>query len=252
MAGFFKSFGKGILYCLFLPFVIAILAIYAIFGLLILVVLFLKNIILFFRGKSIFSDLEEDTQAKAIIDANKAAAQQILANQLNPAIPVSNTTNTTNTTNNIFIVAPTDLNGVQNAEQLLKKVQAIDNQNDTVLIENNSGDIKMIENGPTNDVVEEIDSEEENIVLKRDGSENAESHHHTFETDSTIIKDPLEAKTNELPKPKQTADAIDIGIGYYEPKQGHFDQEDDFEEDGEESDGNNGVSISSFKERSKK
>ena len=252
MAGFFKSFGKGILYCLFLPFVIAILAIYAVFGLLILIVLFLKNIILFFRGKSIFSDLEEDIQAKAIIDANKAAAQQILANQLNPTVPVSNTTNTTTTTNNIFIVSPNDLNGIQNPEQLLKKVQAIDNQSDTVLIGNESDNIKMIESGPITTTAEEPNDQEDNIVLRRDGGETNNPYHQPAEKEPIIIEEPEEVKINEPTKPKETVKPIDVGVGFYEPKQGHFDQEDDFEEDEDEGDNNNGVSISSFKERGKK
>lgn len=252
MAGFFKSFGKGILYCLFLPFVIAILAIYAIFGLLILVVLFLKNIILFFRGKSIFSDLEEDTQAKAIIDANKAAAQQILANQLNPTVPISNTTNNTTTTNNIFIVSPNDLNGIQNPEQLLKKVQVIDNQSDTVLIENESDNIKMIESGPITTTSEEPNDQEDNIVLKREGSESNNLYNQPTEKEPTIIEEPKEIKIIEPTKPKESVKTIDAGIGFYEPKQGHFDQGDDFEEEEEEDDNNNGVFISSFKERGKK
>ena len=252
MAGFFKSFGKGILYCLFLPFVIAILAIYAVFGLLILIVLFLKNIILFFRGKSIFSDLEEDIQAKAIIDANKAAAQQILANQLNPTVPVSNTTNTTTTTNNIFIVSPNDLNGIQNPEQLLKKVQAIDNQSDTVLIGNESDNIKMIESGPITTTAEEPNDQEDNIVLRRDGGETNNPYNQPAEKEPIIIEEPEEVKINEPTKPKETVKPIDVGVGFYEPKQGHFDQEDGFEEDEDEGDNNNGVSISSFKERGKK
>lgn len=252
MAGFFKSFGKGILYCLFLPFVIAILAIYAAFGLLILIVLFLKNIILFFRGKSIFSDLEEDIQAKAIIDANKAAAQQILANQLNPTVPVSNTTNNTTTTNNIFIVSPNDLNGIQNPEQLLKKVQAIDNQSDTVLIENENDNIKMIESGPITTTAEEPNDQEDNIVLRRDDGETNNPYNQPAEKEPIIIEEAEEAKINEPTKPKETVKPIDVGVGFYEPKQGHFDQEDDFEEDEDEGDNNNGVSISSFKERGKK
>ena len=64
MSGFFKSFGKGILYLFVLPFLLIILALYGIAGLFGFVFLFFKSIILFFTGRSLNDDLPEDIEAK--------------------------------------------------------------------------------------------------------------------------------------------------------------------------------------------
>ena len=70
MVGFFKSFGKGILYVLVLPFLIVILAIFGVVGLLGFLVMTIKGIILFFTGRSLFGPLPEDEKAQQIIKAN--------------------------------------------------------------------------------------------------------------------------------------------------------------------------------------
>ena len=70
MAGFFKSFGKGILYVLVLPFLLAILALYGVIGLLVFVFMTFKGLILFFTGRTLFGPLPEDEKAQQIIKAN--------------------------------------------------------------------------------------------------------------------------------------------------------------------------------------
>lgn len=67
MGSLFKSFGKGILYLLVLPFLLVILAVYAAVGLLVFLFLGIKALILFFTGRSLYDDLPEDKQAKEII-----------------------------------------------------------------------------------------------------------------------------------------------------------------------------------------
>lgn len=69
MASFFKSFGKGILYLLVLPFLVVILAVYGVVGLLVFVFMAFKGLILFFTGRSLFDDLPEDKKAKEILAA---------------------------------------------------------------------------------------------------------------------------------------------------------------------------------------
>ena len=72
MSGFFKSFGRGILYVIFLPFILLCLALYSVIGIIILFLLSIKSIVLFFKAKTIFSPLEEDEQAALIIHKTKS------------------------------------------------------------------------------------------------------------------------------------------------------------------------------------
>ena len=67
MANFFKNFGKGLLYVIFFPFIIVGIVLYAVFGLFVFVFQFFKLIYLFFTGRTLFSDFEEDIAAKAIL-----------------------------------------------------------------------------------------------------------------------------------------------------------------------------------------
>ena len=68
MGSFFKSFGKGILYILTLPAVLIVLVFYAIVGLFTFIFLMLKSVVLFFKGKTIFSELPEDKRAREILN----------------------------------------------------------------------------------------------------------------------------------------------------------------------------------------
>ena len=67
MANFFKNFGKGLLYVIFFPVIIVGIVLYAVFGLFVFVFQFFKLIYLFFTGRTLFSDFEEDIAAKAIL-----------------------------------------------------------------------------------------------------------------------------------------------------------------------------------------
>ncbi len=52
MAGFFKNIGKGILYVIGFPFIIAGIALTAVFGIFVFLYQLIKIIILFFQGRS--------------------------------------------------------------------------------------------------------------------------------------------------------------------------------------------------------
>ncbi len=69
MTEFFKKLGQGLLYTLVLPVLIVVLAGYSVYGLIIFIIMLFKSIILFFRGKSINSDLPEDIEAKRRLKA---------------------------------------------------------------------------------------------------------------------------------------------------------------------------------------
>ena len=65
MAGLFKNIGKGIGYFFAFPGLLIAIAIYSVFGLIVFVFQFFKLIILFFTGRTLFSDLPEDIELKA-------------------------------------------------------------------------------------------------------------------------------------------------------------------------------------------
>ena len=67
MAGLLKSFGKGCLYILVLPVLIAVLCVYAVLGVLMFIYVGIKGIYLFFTGRS-FKELPEDVKARAILN----------------------------------------------------------------------------------------------------------------------------------------------------------------------------------------
>ena len=84
MGNFFKSFGKGVLYLLVLPFLLVILAVYAVVGVFVFIFEGIKAIVLFFSGRSLFDDLPEDKKAKEIIaslSAHKAEATLAAQNE---------------------------------------------------------------------------------------------------------------------------------------------------------------------------
>ena len=71
MASFFKNFGKGVLYVLVLPALLAGLVIYAVVALFVFIYLAIKGLILFFTGRSLYEDLPEDVEAKRILNRSK-------------------------------------------------------------------------------------------------------------------------------------------------------------------------------------
>ena len=71
MVSFFKNFGKGVLYVLVLPALLAGLVIYAVVALFVFIYLAIKGLILFFTGRSLYEDLPEDVEAKRILNRSK-------------------------------------------------------------------------------------------------------------------------------------------------------------------------------------
>ena len=76
MGNFFKSLAKGLLYFLAFPGIIIAVSVYAVFGVFVFLYQFGELIYLFFTGRTLFTDLEEDRQVKAIIEANKIDVNQ--------------------------------------------------------------------------------------------------------------------------------------------------------------------------------
>lgn len=77
MSSLFKNIGKGIGYFFAFPGLIIAIAIYAVFGLIVFIFQFFKLIFLFFTGRTLFSDLPEDIELKALkAQANESAKQE--------------------------------------------------------------------------------------------------------------------------------------------------------------------------------
>ena len=76
MASFFKGFGKGLLYVLLFPFILVGIVLYAVFGLFVFIFQLFKLIYLFFTGRTLYSDLEEDIAAKAILEKEQNPAPE--------------------------------------------------------------------------------------------------------------------------------------------------------------------------------
>lgn len=79
MISFFKSLGRGILYVVGLPFLLAFVAIYAVFAFFIIAFMFFKAVVLFFMGRSLFDELDEDKKAKEVLSniANRNQPQVV-------------------------------------------------------------------------------------------------------------------------------------------------------------------------------
>ncbi len=171
MAKFFKSVGRGILYILFVPFIIVVIGVAALAGIGIFFYQLIKNTILFFQGKSVLKDLEEDKQARAILDVNKELSKTLLANQLNAQTGQAQPQqNTTTTTNNIFIVG-------SNPEDIAKLMNSSDqiNVDDLNVIEQKE-EVPQIENKPSpllgnvddiefEDIVPEVEEENKETAI---------------------------------------------------------------------------------------
>ena len=67
MAELFKKFGMGILYILVLPIFLLALIIFGAYGVIVFILLSIKSIFLFFMGKSLHGELEEDIKARKIL-----------------------------------------------------------------------------------------------------------------------------------------------------------------------------------------
>lgn len=90
MISFFKSLGKGILYVVGLPFLLAFVALYAVFSFFIITFMFFKAVVLFFMGRSLFDELDEDKKAKEVLAniANRNQPQTVV--YTNNQAPIQN------------------------------------------------------------------------------------------------------------------------------------------------------------------
>ena len=82
MLSLIKTFGKGLLYTITLPITLLILLGYMVYGVFYFLFLTIKSIVLFFEGKTIYSELEEDVKAREILTGIKE--EKIYVDTLDP------------------------------------------------------------------------------------------------------------------------------------------------------------------------
>lgn len=238
MSSFFKTFGKGILYVIFLPFILLLLALYALLGVFVMFTLFIKNIILFFRGKSIFTPLEEDVQADRILHKSKDIQQKMLSSQIENN-QASVTTNTT--TNNVYILTPDGNMNKINPASLISNTPILDASNGIIdndpqvnneikQIESNNDFISLSRSDNANNTKEDIRSEKEDKFLFQKPNENK------IEENVTFLKEPepqekedvdIEGEKIDKAQPNQNYSKIDLeNDSFYKPKETIINKED--------------------------
>ena len=87
MSNIFKNLGKGVLYVIAFPFIILAIALAGVAGIFIFIYELIKIIVLFFAGKSIFTPLDEDIKAKAILDGVNQVDKEVDNTNPNPPTP---------------------------------------------------------------------------------------------------------------------------------------------------------------------
>ena len=82
MLGFFKVLLRGIICTILLPLILLVWVLYGVYCLITFVVVFVKNVILFFAGDSASGDMKEDLEAKRIL-LEREQAQADTAQMMN-------------------------------------------------------------------------------------------------------------------------------------------------------------------------
>ncbi|MGM9874096.1 MAG: hypothetical protein ACI31G_04185 [Bacilli bacterium] len=247
MSGFFKSFGRGVLYVIFLPFIVLLLALYSVVGVFILLYLSIKSVILFFKAKTIFSPLEEDIEADLILHKSKDIHQKIIA-----AKTGGQTVNETNTTTNNIIIVSEEKFKNMTAKDVIDQVE-----NNRLPLENNS-----VEQIPFIDKKEE----DENIIhISRNPSKTSkqievnneeiinedeieEEEEYNFLEEPIPHEDEIYQEENK-PVNKTTLDQVSNKSHFYTPK-GTSVNEDDYDfsmDDEDEEETTSGVTFDSYR-----
>ena len=84
MVSLLKTFGKGLLYVIGMPFFLVTLAIFGVVGLLAFIFQIFKSIIFFFTGQKFFPELEEDKELRLKLEKEKAPAQPPIETPVEP------------------------------------------------------------------------------------------------------------------------------------------------------------------------
>ena len=118
MVDFLKTMGQGILYTLLSPFLLVLVVLYAIYSLFLFFFMFIKRIVMFFKGEDMKVQMNIDRAAKMHLD-NQDEELENKENSLTPTITSTNVIKEEKTTIVQPIIIQTDEEG------RLKNVQYI-------------------------------------------------------------------------------------------------------------------------------
>lgn len=76
MISFLKSILKGLLYVSFFPFGLLAIVIYGVFGIFVFIYRIIKLTYLFFTGRNLKNELDEDEEIRKILEANKPKEEE--------------------------------------------------------------------------------------------------------------------------------------------------------------------------------
>lgn len=126
MMSFLKTFGKGILYFIGLPFLIVFLFLYGFYLFVIFLIYFVKMVVLFFKGKKFSLKDEMDQKAYLILKQRKAEA---ISRQVNPAPTTINNNFTSINVSPELLTKPTFK--VEEEKQIPNNIKEIDLSNNS-------------------------------------------------------------------------------------------------------------------------
>ena len=85
MIGLLKTFGKGFLYVLGLPFFLVALALFGVLGLCAFIFQLIKSVIFFFTGHKFFPELKEDKELRLLKEGSNHPQEDVNSQPVSPS-----------------------------------------------------------------------------------------------------------------------------------------------------------------------
>ena len=144
MGEFFKTIGQGVLYLIFSPFILLGVALYTIFSFVLFFVMFVKRIILFFKGEDMKQEMRYDIVARMHLDNQDELLEKKQKEQTGINVPVTNVIKEEKTTLVQPIIIQTDEEGRLKGVQYLNPNGQLEN-NPNAKIETKKDSIEALE-----------------------------------------------------------------------------------------------------------
>ena len=228
MVNLIKTFGKGILYVLGLPFFLLALVLFGAFGLLAFIFQIFRSIILFFTGQKFFPELPEDKQLRLLREGPEPEEKEVQDEGDIPYSPAPNQTEKGTTGFYPYMEEPVP------EEEVLARI----NKEESTIEEACFGkqEEKTIDQPVEEFVNQEV--EEETIEEEEEPFEELVKDDSNFEPEEEVEQDSKEEMletTSEVEEEEQ-----DNNLEVYVPKSSNY-TDDLFDDD--DTDDNNGVDI---------
>ena len=206
MVSLLKTFGKGLLYVIGMPFFLVTLAIFGVVGLLAFIFQIFKSIIFFFTGQKFFPELEEDKELRMKLEKEKAPAQS----------PVETPVEPQRVEPDIIIPLKEEVPPVKQEEPIIKEEKApveetpIEKEKEEPSIESICFDYQEEEKAPVEETIipepkkEEVDSTSPLTDLLNDGPVETE-----LKTSENVVEEEPEELETYVPRSSNYSDNVD-------------------------------------------